>query len=152
MGFGIKTAARQPFGWGSGEQSLALWRIHLEVYPYPPYAEIAESAVRRHAIVALHGRGQPNAPIELVLMVSVSDDDTARVCKRCICHHPARFSKARRRPSITSPLIVTRRPISPMALPPARIRRVMAQTFRSAARELAAQAGSTPSSSTGLRG
>src|SRR6476469_4585588 len=38
---------------------------------------------------------------------------------------------------------------SPMALPLARIRHVMAQIFRSAARELAAQAGSTPSSSTG---
>jgi hypothetical protein len=37
------------------------------------------------------------------------------VCKRRICY-PPRFSKDRRRPSITSPLIITRRPISPLAL------------------------------------
>jgi hypothetical protein len=72
-----KTAARQPFGWGSGEQSLALWRIHLEVYPYPPYAEIAESAVRRHAIVALHGRGQPNAPIQPAMARPISSGESS---------------------------------------------------------------------------
>src|SRR5262249_21758761 len=32
---------------GAGEESLAVWRIHLEVNRYPLYAEIAEASHRR---------------------------------------------------------------------------------------------------------
>jgi hypothetical protein len=42
--------------------ALALWRIHLEAYPYPPYAEVAEPDCTTPRHRALHGPVSPTPP------------------------------------------------------------------------------------------
>ena len=42
-----------------------------------PYAEIAEPVVRRHAIVALHGPRQPDAPIQPATARPISSGESS---------------------------------------------------------------------------
>src|SRR5262249_33541174 len=45
--------------------------------PGARYAEIAEPAVRRHAIVALHGPRQPNVPIQPAMARPISSGESS---------------------------------------------------------------------------
>ena len=51
--------------------------MHLEVYRPPPSGEIAEPSGRCHAIVALQGPRQPNAPIQPAMARPISSGESS---------------------------------------------------------------------------
>jgi len=56
------------------------WQHMLDMLMADPpasYAEISEPTVRRHAIVALHGARQPNAPIQPAMARPISSGESS---------------------------------------------------------------------------